>query len=121
LPTEELFGNYHFLLDSGSKRVGRSASIEGIPAVGAVIPGRVTLKLRKMRIPATLDLRGWWDPKFGRPSGSGKLSKSNAQGQSLATWSFRNAYPVKWTGPELDATKNEVAIETLEIAFEGLA
>jgi phage tail-like protein len=35
-------------------------------------------------------------------------------------WSFRNGWPCKWEGPCLDAGKNEVAIETLEIAHEGL-
>ncbi len=35
-------------------------------------------------------------------------------------WSFRNGWPVKWEGPDLDASSNEVAIETIEIAHEGL-
>jgi phage tail-like protein len=35
-------------------------------------------------------------------------------------WMFRNGLPVKWEGPDLDASSSEVAIETLEIAHEGL-
>jgi phage tail-like protein len=35
-------------------------------------------------------------------------------------WTFRDAYPVKWTGPSLRASSNEVAIETLELAHHGL-
>ena len=35
-------------------------------------------------------------------------------------WSFRNGWPCKWEGPCLDASSNEIAIETLEIAHEGL-
>ena len=35
-------------------------------------------------------------------------------------WSFRRGWPCKWEGPCLDAGSNEVAIETLEIAHEGL-
>jgi phage tail-like protein len=35
-------------------------------------------------------------------------------------WQFRNGWPAKWEGPDLDASANEVAIETLEIAHEGL-
>ena len=35
-------------------------------------------------------------------------------------WSFRRGLPVKWTGPALNATQNQVAIEELEIAHEGL-
>jgi phage tail-like protein len=35
-------------------------------------------------------------------------------------WSFRRGWPCRWEGPCLDAAANEVAIETLEIAHEGL-
>lgn len=38
----------------------------------------------------------------------------------VATWSFTGGFPVKWELSELDASKNEVAIETLEIAHHGL-
>ena len=31
-----------------------------------------------------------------------------------------NAYPVKWTGPELKANAGAVAVESLEFAHEGL-
>lgn len=33
---------------------------------------------------------------------------------------FREGWPVKWEGPNLNAKASEVAIETLEIAHEGL-
>ena len=35
-------------------------------------------------------------------------------------WNLIRAFPTKWVGPELKATGNEVAIETLEIAHEGI-
>jgi phage tail-like protein len=35
-------------------------------------------------------------------------------------WQFRDAFPCKWMGPELNATQNSVAIETLEICHQGL-
>jgi phage tail-like protein len=35
-------------------------------------------------------------------------------------WNLRNAWASKWTGPSLNATSNEVAIETLEITHEEL-
>ena len=37
-----------------------------------------------------------------------------------AKWVFKNGWIAKWTGPELDATKNEVSIESIEIVHEGL-
>jgi len=35
-------------------------------------------------------------------------------------WRFRNGWICKWEGPDLDAGANEVAIETIEIAHDGL-
>ncbi len=35
----------------------------------------------------------------------------------VASWVFWNAYPVAWTISDLDATQNEVAIETMELAY----
>ncbi len=37
-----------------------------------------------------------------------------------AKWIFQNGWISKWEGPELDATKNEVSIEAIEISHEGL-
>jgi len=39
----------------------------------------------------------------------------------MKAWKFARGWPVKWELSELDAAKNEVAIETIEIAHEGLA
>jgi phage tail-like protein len=38
----------------------------------------------------------------------------------VARWNLRRAWPAKWVGPELHALGNEVAIETLELAHEGI-
>jgi phage tail-like protein len=38
----------------------------------------------------------------------------------VVRWNFRDGWPCKWEGPALNAKANEVAIETLEIAHEGL-
>jgi phage tail-like protein len=35
-------------------------------------------------------------------------------------WDFIEAYPVKWTGPELRADANAVAIETVELVHRGI-
>jgi len=42
-------------------------------------------------------------------------------GQQSWGWECRDALPVTWTGPELDATDGEVAVETLELAHRGLS
>jgi phage tail-like protein len=43
-------------------------------------------------------------------------SEQNRQQQ----WDLKNAYPCKWTGPDLKAESGAIAVETLEITHEGL-
>ena len=40
--------------------------------------------------------------------------------QAVASWQVINAWPVKYTAPDFNATSSEVAIETVEIAHEGM-
>jgi phage tail-like protein len=50
----------------------------------------------------------------------GVVTLLDEQQNPVKTWSFRRGLPVKWTGPSMNATNNQVAIEELEIAHEGL-
>ncbi len=43
----------------------------------------------------------------------------DASGNEKWRWSFIDAYPVKWVGPDLKADSNAVAIESLELAHNG--
>lgn len=38
----------------------------------------------------------------------------------VATWQIINAWPTKYTAPDFNATSNEIAIESLELAHEGM-
>jgi len=59
--------------------------------------------------------KGWQAPKRF----SGTITQKGPNG-SEAKWMFRNGWICKWEGPDLDASKNEVSIEAIEIAHEGL-
>ncbi len=37
-----------------------------------------------------------------------------------ASWQVINAWPMRYTAPDFNATSSEIAIETLEIAHEGM-
>jgi phage tail-like protein len=50
----------------------------------------------------------------------GKISLCRSDDSPVIDWAFERAYPVKWEGPELDASKNEISIETVEIAHHGI-
>ena len=38
----------------------------------------------------------------------------------IASWLFMNAFPVKWSVSDLDATSNDVVIETLELSYQRM-
>lgn len=59
--------------------------------------------------------------KNGRPERKdGAVILFDDAHQEVARWVFSRGWPCKWTGPSLQASANEVALETLEIAHEGL-
>lgn len=39
---------------------------------------------------------------------------------AVAAWQVINAWPVKYTAPDFNATSSEVAIEQIEVAHEGM-
>ncbi len=48
------------------------------------------------------------------------IALMDSAGNEKVRFMLKFAYPVKWVGPQLNATASEVAIETLELAHEGL-
>ena len=48
------------------------------------------------------------------------ISLLNENHEPVMTWNVHNAFPVKLEGPQLKANGNEVAIESIEVAHEGL-
>jgi phage tail-like protein len=50
----------------------------------------------------------------------GLIVLMNDARQPVIFWNFKRGFPVKWTGPQLVGKGNDVAIESLEIAHEGL-
>jgi phage tail-like protein len=48
------------------------------------------------------------------------ISLLNEDHEPVMTWKVVNAWPTKLTSPDLKANANEAAIETLEVAHEGI-
>jgi phage tail-like protein len=51
---------------------------------------------------------------------NGSIVLLDRAGKEVARWNFVRAWPVKWTGPSLSAEGNDVAIEQLDLAHEGI-
>ncbi|ABK98005.1 phage tail protein [Pelobacter propionicus] len=48
-----------------------------------------------------------------------KVFLLNEQGDPVRSWSFANAFPVKWEVDSFNSTKNELAIEKIEISYSS--
>ena len=48
------------------------------------------------------------------------ISALDSEGNEVTQWNLSNVVPVKWTGPTLDVNGNQVATETLELAYEEM-
>lgn len=59
------------------------------------------------------------DGKAERKNGS--IIVLDTTGGEKLRWNFIEAWPTKWEGPTFDANANDIAIETLTIAHEGIA
>lgn len=64
---------------------------------------------------------GWYNAASPRDFGprTAEIELFDATGTVVATWTLRNVYPSRWTGPDLDATGSRVAVESLELVHEG--
>lgn len=70
--------------------------------------------------------RELWDWYYDLTQGrvrfrDGTITVNDPSGQeAMMVWRITHAFPLKWTGPELNAAQNNVAVETLELAFHAL-
>lgn len=85
-----------------------------------------------MRYPSQLALRrgltdadSFW--RWYRDAASGKIHRKNGsivlkndKGDEVWRWNFTDAYPVRWSGPQLRASSSEVATESVELVHRGI-
>ncbi|MBI3560635.1 MAG: phage tail protein [Gammaproteobacteria bacterium] len=88
------------------------------------LPGLVRFSNIVLKRGVTDDAELW---NWRKNAQDGKVLRKNGSiillddtGVEKGRWNFTDAWPVKWVGPQFNATGNEVAIETLEITHEGV-
>lgn len=89
------------------------------------LPGLNTFSNITLKWGITTDPEFWeWREK----AAEGRVERKNGSiillddaGAETMRWNFVDGWPTKWTGPTLNATGNEVAIETVEIVHEGIS
>ena len=111
-------------LDSETEVVEHRHSGKGGNIVVNKVPGalkfpNITLK---RGVTDDMNLHNW-----RKDIEQGKITRKNGSitlyapdGSVVAKYSFKKAWPCKLQGPALDATKNDLAVESLEICHEGL-
>lgn len=87
------------------------------------IPGMKTfgaLTLKRGTFTGDNDFFNWWN---GTPPERRDLiiKLLNAEHKEVVTWVVLRAFPTKVTSTDLNATNNEVAIESIELAHEGIS
>ncbi len=133
------FGGYNFLVTWNGLTVAGFNSCSGLDSsttattyregsdadlVQRQLPGLSTFSNISLQrgITNELDLWNWRNDVMGgtitRQNLTITLQDNNRQNQR--SWTVKNAWPAKWTGPSFDATSDAVAIETLELAHEGI-
>ena len=142
MPTEELFGNYHFLLEiqgiinDNKIIVGGFKSVSGMDSQTEVVefkqgndkivrkkPGRTTYSniVLERGYTATDDLWQWRtnieDGKIDRRSGSIIVLDQDGATE-VARYNFFEAWPCKWNVPDMNADSSAMAIEKIELALE---
>ncbi|MEZ4445171.1 MAG: phage tail protein [Polyangiaceae bacterium] len=51
---------------------------------------------------------------------NGSIVLLDRKGDEVARWNFDRAWPTKWDGPDLNGESNDLAIEMIELAHEGI-
>lgn len=95
------------------------------PLTARKLPGLNTYSNISLKWGMTSDAELW---EWRQQAMEGKVERKNGSivllddtGEEVNRWNFREGWPTKWTGPTFNASGNEVAVESLEIAHEGVA
>lgn len=139
MPAQYPLPVFHFTVEWGGKRVGFS-EVSGLTQENQAIeyrdgsfPEYSSIKMPGLRKFTNITLKRGIvkaDNDFFKWLSTVKLntverrdlviSLLNEQHEPVMVWKVQNAFPVKVEGPGLKATGNEVAIESIEVAHEGL-
>ena len=88
--------------------------------VGRVKWSPLVFKQGFTRSSGLLAWREMWTKDGKKKRSGGTIIQLDTALKPAAEWTFVRGWPSKWEIAELDAARNEVSIETLEICHEGL-
>lgn len=113
-------------LGSESDVVEHKATGKGGMPVIMKVPGAVKWQNIVLKRGVTDDMEIWgWrkeveDGKLGPSRRDGSIVMFDQSKKEVGRWNFTQAWPIKISGPALNAGSNDIAVEELTIAHEGL-
>lgn len=140
-PTKDPFLNFNYMLEIDNLVVGNFHECSGLDSTIDVIehreggqnttpkkiPGQTKYSnlVLKRGVYDEMDLYNWHKATIEGPPDAGNRRNGSVilydrQGKEVARWTFYRAWPTKYSGPSLTAEGNDVAIESLELAHEGI-
>lgn len=131
---------FHFEVDWGEDRKGSFTEVSGLDVETEIIeyregsskeyskikmPGMVkysNITLKRGTFQGDNDFFKWWNSmKLNQVVRETiTISLLNENHEAVVTWEIKNAFPLKVQSTDLKADGNEVAIESMELAHEGL-
>lgn len=130
-------GENHFILEITGLAIGAFREISGLQMEREVLeyteggnndfvyklPGRVKYPnlVLKRGVTNQDELMKWfWQTQRTPDRKDVTVKLVDPSTKVMRTWAFRQAYPVKWIGPTLNAGSDSPATEQLELAHSGL-
>lgn len=136
------YANYNFVVEKDGTIVAGFREVSGLESSIEVIdyheggdtqspnrklPGKVTYTNIVLRtgVTADQDLFNWHKEWISNPIEAKRstiriLLRDRSGEKPVRAWTIYEAWPAKWTGPTLNAEAHEVAIQSLELAHEGI-
>ena len=110
---------YDASIEATDYREGNMVAPTPIKVAGIRKYSNITLK---WGVTSNMDMYKWMAGSFEGPVDrkTVAIDLMDDNNKEIATWKIINAWPTKYTGPEFNATSSDVAIESLELAHEGL-
>lgn len=135
------YGNHFFMLEIAGEEIAEIVEATGLKNAADVVsiaegglntfahqrPGRTRWENIVLRcaLSEKRTLQRWRDDYVRDPFNeehlkSGSIAVHDDKGDVVRRFHFTNAWPISWEGPALDAGASAMAIETVELAHEGI-
>jgi phage tail-like protein len=136
------YGSHYFMLEIDGEEVAQILQVSGLKTQAQVFEveeggnnGFVHKRVSMSRwdnitiryaTSSSRFLQSWRDAFLRNPLGegqwrSGSVVMFNNHGDAVRRFNFVRAWPVAWEGPSLDSGNSELAVESLELAHEGIS